>query len=38
MIPVLYRSQYNSATSYANLPEGVLSISDYTELIDILKK
>ena len=38
MIPVLYCSQYNSAGAYANIPEGVLSISDYTELIDILKK
>ena len=33
MVPVLYKSQYNT---YTQIPEDVLSITDYTELMDIL--
>ena len=33
MVPVLYKSQYNT---YAEIPEDVLSITDYTELMAIL--
>lgn len=35
MVPVLYRSELNT---YGEIPEDVLTVSDYTELIDILKK